>query len=573
MADPGVPNWKEKYLLALEEFEASHKKDQQRLDILRRGLVRVSLAADGLDNTLDEQLGELRSGLRGTHDIATMEPLVARLERTVVALEDRRKLEQKELLRLLDSHLEHCLTPNLSRQEKSDIKKLRKRLPDLVLSNGTNLDMWRQVQHVQDQIRRSLLARIEELNSQRGGFFSRLFASPEAEPVATSSPAIAAPTDAELANLDLVSEPPDHTEARTTPTPGNEPDSDAAELEPRLSRILCQLLEQLEVPPEFNVRKDKLVLRVQSTFAIDQLPDILDETTQLVASTRLMAQKEFEGFLVALHQRLLDVQEFLETAKRGEEASQRNQEKLDADVRKELKDIRVSVEGSDDVSRLRQEIEGMVNRIVSAVDSFRSEEKKRRSDVFDRIETLAQRMQSMEAEASELKSSLEAQRIEALRDALTELPNRAAYDEQIEREFSRWRRHGHPLSLCIVDIDHFKEINDSLGHLRGDKVLKLVAREMSRRVRSEDFVARYGGEEFVIIMPETDQQSALAAAEKIRSAVEECPFNFNNQRIPVTASFGVAAFVEGDTIENCFERADKALYRAKAQGRNRVEWG
>ena len=167
-----------------------------------------------------------------------------------------------------------------------------------------------------------------------------------------------------------------------------------------------------------------------------------------------MAQKEFEGFLVALHQRLLDVQEFLETAKRGEEASQRNQEKLDADVRKELKDIRVSVEGSDDVSRLRQEIEGMVNRIVSAVDSFRSEEKKRRSDVFDRIETLAQRMQSMEAEASELKSSLEAQRIEALRDALTELPNRAAYDEQIEREFSRWRRHGHPLALCIVDIDN-----------------------------------------------------------------------------------------------------------------------
>ena len=135
------------------------------------------------------------------------------------------------------------------------------------------------------------------------------------------------------------------------------------------------------------------------------------------------------------------------------------------------------------------------------------------------------------------------------------------------------RRHGRPLSICIVDIDLFKRINDTLGHLRGDKVLKLVAREISRRVRNEDFVARYGGEEFVIIMPETDQQSALAAAEKVRISIAECPFNFNNERFPVTASFGVAGFQEGDDIESCFERADKALYKAKAEGRNRVERG
>ncbi|MCB1764362.1 MAG: GGDEF domain-containing protein, partial [Gammaproteobacteria bacterium] len=213
--------------------------------------------------------------------------------------------------------------------------------------------------------------------------------------------------------------------------------------------------------------------------------------------------------------------------------------------------------------RLRHEIEGMVNRIVAAVDSFHHEEKQRRADVFGRIEQLAKRMESMEAEATELKSSLEAQRLEAMRDALTELPNRAAYDDAIEREYSRWRRHGRPLSICVVDIDHFKQINDSLGHLRGDKVLKLVAREISRRVRNEDFVARYGGEEFVILMPETDQQSAMAAAEKVRLAIAECPFNFNNERLLVTASFGVASFMEGDTIESCFERADRALYRAK----------
>lgn len=578
MAESGIQNWKEKYLVALEEFEASHKQDQQRLDILRRGLVRVSLAADGLDGSLDEQLAELRTSLRGSRDIRSLEPLINELERTVVALDDRRKQDHEALQDLLDGELERYLALDLPRQDKSAIRKLRKQLPELIASNGMQLTLWQQLAPLQEQIRRSLQDKIDQMNQNRRGLLSRLFRSGTADAAAETPGTVVADDDApesdeSLANLDQVN-------GLDVPLPLSV-DASAETvahinrqlLTERLSRILCNLLEHLEVPAEFFPRKEKLVDRVKSEFALDHLPDILDETTQLVASTRMMAQKEFEGFLVALHQRLLDIQQFLETAKAGEEQSLRNQERLDADVRKELKEIRTSVESGDDIGRLRFEIEGMVNRIVAAVDSFHQEEKQRRSEVFGRIEALAKRMESMETEASELKSSLEAQRLEAMRDALTELPNRAAYDDAIEREYSRWRRHGRPLSICVVDIDHFKQINDSLGHLRGDKVLKLVAREISRRVRNEDFVARYGGEEFVILMPETDQQSAMAAAEKVRLAIAECPFNFNNERLQVTASFGVAAFVEGDSIEACFERADRALYRAKANGRNQVERG
>ncbi|NPU90334.1 MAG: GGDEF domain-containing protein [Gammaproteobacteria bacterium] len=575
MAETGVQNWKEKYLSALEEFETSHKKDQQRLDLLRRGLVRVSLAADGLDKTLDHQLDELRSGLRGSRDINSLEPLVSQLERTIISLDDRRKDNHGELESLLDSQLEQCLPLDLPRQVKSDVKKLRKELPDLLANGGASLDLWKRFQQVQEQVRQHLVVRIDDLSANRGSFLSRLF-SGQQRPATDPAPEVMVGdrhveptryTPAQAQEFQL--EEPGQTDAVPRE---DESDADPHLLE-RLSRLLCNLLSQLEVPVEYSVRKEKLVDRIKSPFTLEHLPEFIDETTQLVASTRLTAQKEFESFLVALHQRLLDIQEFLVTAKQGEEKSLRNQEKLDADVRQELKEMRVSVAGTEDMGRLREEIEGMVNRIVAAVDSFHEEEKNRRDEVFGRIETLAKRMESMEAEASELKSSLEAQRMEALRDALTELPNRAAYDEQIEREFSRWRRHGRPLSICVVDIDHFKSINDSMGHLRGDKVLKLVAREVSRRVRSEDFVARYGGEEFIIIMPETDLQSAVAAAEKVRLAVAECPFNFNNERIPVTASFGVATFQDKDEIESCFERADKALYRAKAAGRNRVERG
>lgn len=592
MAEPGIQNWKEKYLTALEDFEASHKKDQQRLDILRRGLVRVSLAADGLDGPLDEQLAELRVCLRGNKDTLSLEPLIAQLERTVVALDDRRKQEQDALLSLLEKDLDLYLEMDLPRQDKSTIRKLRKDLPDLIASHGSHLTMWQDMQQVQERIHTSLQTRITELSQNRGSFLSRLFSSndtsrndtpksvaapvavtaidafpadnnaPESEPAPPPEPAPMADasdtSDAALANLDKVE--------------GSDISLDVA-LNQRLIHALSALLGHLDVPADYLTRKENLLQRVLGAFSLDLLPDLLDEAAQLVASTRMLAQKEFESFLLTLHQRLADIQQFLETARAGEEQSQRNQEKLDADVRKELMDIRGTMQGSEGINRLRDEIDGMVNRIVAAVDSFHSEEKKRRDDVFGRIELLGQRMESMEAEATQLKSSLEAQRLEALRDALTEMPNRAAYDEHIEREFSRWRRHGRPLSICVVDIDHFKQINDTLGHLRGDKVLKLVAREVSRRMRHEDFVARYGGEEFVIIMPETDQQAAILAAEKVRQAIAECPFNFNNEPFPVTASFGVAAFEEGDDIETCFERADKALYRAKAQGRNRVERG
>lgn len=572
MSDSNTLNWKDKYLTALEEFENSQQKDQLRLDLLRRGLVRVSLAADGLDPSLDEQLDEIRTALRGGRDIQTLEPVIAQLERTIMALDDRRKDEQDELRDLIDQQLENYLEMSLPRADKSTIKKLRKSLPQLLSGNGMQSDIIKGLNETHGQITTHLLERIEELGqNSKGSLLSRLFGSDQEAP-ATEEPVAADVLPAEEDyQVELTDPDLNSVQVAEQADPTNL--SDDPQLPNRLSRILCNLLEQLEVPADYTTRKEQLVDRVKSQFQLESLPEFLDETTQLVASTRMVAQKEFEGFLVALHQRLNDIQDFLVTARQGEEQSLQNQEKLDQDVRQELAEMRESVESSTELSKLKLGIESMVNRIVAAVDLFKSEETRRREEVYKHIESLGQRMASMEGEALELKNNLETQRMEALRDALTELPNRAAYDDCIEAEFSRWRRHGHPLSIAIIDIDHFKTINDTLGHLRGDKVLKLVAREISRRVRSEDFVSRYGGEEFMVIMPETDQQSAFAAMEKVRMAIEHCPFNFNQKRIPITASFGIATFAEGDEIETCFERADKALYRAKDNGRNRVERG
>jgi diguanylate cyclase len=499
MSESNALNWKEKYLSALEEFETSQNQDQQRLDLLRRGLVRVSLAADGLDESLDQQLDEMRTALRSGRDIKTLEPMVSQLESTIIALDDRRKDEHGEVQALIEGQLDKYLNLSLPRAEKSSIKKLRKTVSSLLSGNGMNPDIWKGLNQVHDQVTSHLMQRIDELSENKPGFLSRLLSSGKASDASIAEHNLDSESEqGDEIGISLEQMPPSKPE-NNVEVPVSSPSPEALDTESehtdmlnRLSQILCNLLDHLDVPVDFNIRKEKLVDRIKSPFELDHLPSLLDETTHLVASTRLMAQKEFEGFLVALHQRLNDIQEFLVTAREGEELSLQNQEKLDLDVRQELQEMRANVETSTDLGKLKFDIEDMVNRIVSAVDTFHTVEKQRRDEVYERIESLGQRMESMEAEATELKSSLEAQRLEALRDALTELPNRAAYDEQVNAEFTRWRRHNRPLSLAIIDIDYFKKINDTLGHLRGDKVLRLVAREIARRVRNEDFVARYG---------------------------------------------------------------------------------
>lgn len=135
---------------------------------------------------------------------------------------------------------------------------------------------------------------------------------------------------------------------------------------------------------------------------------------------------------------------------------------------------------------------------------------------------------------------------------------------------ARWRRYGGELLLAVLDVDLFKGINDRFGHLAGDKVLRLIAAELARRLRKTDFIARYGGEEFVVLLPSTPLDGGQQVLEALRRAVEACPFHFRGERVTITVSIGLAAFQAEEAPEQVFERADQALYRAKREGRNRL---
>ena len=158
-------------------------------------------------------------------------------------------------------------------------------------------------------------------------------------------------------------------------------------------------------------------------------------------------------------------------------------------------------------------------------------------------------------------------------DPLTEVLNRRALSERLTDEMERVRRYESTVSMLLIDLDHFKRINDSHGHLVGDDVLMEVAALLQRAVRAVDVVARYGGEEFVIVLPETSPFGATTFAERIRELIDAHPFTqVRGQPLHLTTSIGVASYPTPgiESLEDLFAAADQALYRAKAEGRNRV---
>ncbi|ROR32266.1 GGDEF domain-containing protein [Inmirania thermothiophila] len=172
-----------------------------------------------------------------------------------------------------------------------------------------------------------------------------------------------------------------------------------------------------------------------------------------------------------------------------------------------------------------------------------------------------------------LRNALRFRRLErcARLDALTGAGNRAALDEELRRQMDLARRGGHSLGLLMLDLDHFKEINDRLGHAAGDEVLRECAARIRGAMRRSDLLFRYGGEEFVILLPDAGCEAAVALAERIRRAVSARPFRLREETVRVTVSVGIACHRPGEPQAALLERADRALYAAKRAGRNRVE--
>ena len=218
---------------------------------------------------------------------------------------------------------------------------------------------------------------------------------------------------------------------------------------------------------------------------------------------------------------------------------------------------------------------GVVSELTEALNTIGSEDKSVDVAVFEAIsnmveanghlqERLEQAEQQIEAQAEQIQSH----ETEARTDSLTKLSNRRAFDTELSRRYAEWERKGTPLSLIILDIDHFKKFNDTHGHQAGDEVLRHVGKKLIEATRTMDLPCRYGGEEFAIVMPTTFAKDGIVVAERVRTSIEDSAIEFEGKVLKVTTSVGLAEIESEDDIKRILKRADDALYKSKEEGRN-----
>jgi diguanylate cyclase len=208
----------------------------------------------------------------------------------------------------------------------------------------------------------------------------------------------------------------------------------------------------------------------------------------------------------------------------------------------------------------------METEVKKVIDDTRAVEESHRQHEAQ-IAQISSELESIRSELAEVKQA-------SLIDSLTGISNRKSFDTRLEQTIGAAREDGSVLSLLLVDIDNFKLINDSYGHLVGDKVLRFVASTMKKNIKGNDVVARFGGEEFAVILPHTDLAGAYTVAEQIRQAISSSrlkDLHTGKAYSRVTVSVGIAGYGRNDLPNELVERADQALYAAKNGGRNRVE--
>ncbi|MFG0720122.1 GGDEF domain-containing protein [Pseudomonas sp. GLN_6] len=624
--------WKSKYLESLEQQEKLERRWEARLDLLRRGLVRSSLAAEGSDKSVDQCMQELRETLRRDDIDSGLAALIPRLEKAVLDSEKRRQDRIEQNISGVTNLTSQLLALEPPREVRKALKQFAKRIEERASQPRELPALLSELSSLQQQ---ALAAFDGDAATARPGLLQRLFGGKEtdaAAPVAEqptdapaplptaaaadpaqmsasealASPAAApavpalvetaealvmdaaaaehaspAPAPAPALALAAPVTPPAVAEAPAAPLAEGDPAYALPEIPepgysavaPHIGESLTSLLDELELPERHKPQGEALRQRVLGGLNWYELVAVLDDLAVLILAVTDSGQREFASYLKQLNERLASFLGTLTEAHEGYSESVESARTFNQELREQVSGLQASVQEAVDLHSLKQSLEARLDGLLNTVSEHQKHRDGREEEVAQRLQSLTQKVAEMEQEAQSFRDHLEEQRQKALIDPLTGLPNRAGWGERLELEMARWKRYGGELALAVLDIDHFKRINDGYGHLAGDKVLKIIAGELAKRLRKTDFIARFGGEEFVLLIPSTPLEGGRQLLQTLLDGVEQCPFHFRGERVTITLSAGLTSFVSGESSEKVFERADQALYRAKSGGRNRVELG
>jgi len=542
--------WKNKYLNLIDEHEALDKRFQDYTGQLRRALVRLSLVAEGRDPDLDSQLEAVRELLRKEH-LTGLTTILDKVDKGYERWQSHQETYKDQLAETMIG----IETGNeaLPKSLIAILKKARKQVrntdkAELLLTLVNVIAQWAEA--MADQIEST------PEDKKSGSWFSRIFASDEAAENASEE---GAQSDSGKPNYEI-------------PTEENQENNGLSSLTMEASNVLSGLISKLTLPNPEQPRALRLLNKTKAGLSWYELVPALEILSDLVISALGTEQEEFDAFLKSLNERLNQLQVWIGQGEQLEQKFSDASKDFDEKMRGHLDGLK-SVLATGNTQELKGSVSSQLDEVFATLDGFKLDQRGREIAFQQHIKALSQKIKDMDGELKHTKDQLNKSQMKAMMDSLTQLPNRGAYDMNIQKEYERFRRYGGDLSLIVCDVDKFKKINDNYGHQAGDKVLQLISRQVKKGTRDTDLIARYGGEEFVVILPETNSEQAMLVGEKIRQQVSNSPFHFKGERVQITVSCGIGVFEKGFRPEQVFDAADAALYKAKENGRNQCQLG
>ena len=455
-------------------------------ELLKRGLVRVSIAADGMDPLLDKRLKELRLALRNDAPPQMLAELMPDLERAVLAADAERQERLEKITKALRTLVRQFQKQPTSDEVTKALQQMAKRLDKPIEYTSSVPGLLDEVISLHASTRDSTP---DAAPSSSGGLWARLFGNSATEPSAQPD-----------ALTDYIT-PDDNTVNATeaTPAPAANPaggvlageEQHYSQVAAHIETILLNLLGELQVLDSHQTQCEQLRERVAKGLNWYELAAAMDELALLVMGAQQSRQADFERYLQQLNSRLAQFQGNIEQAHTSYSESREAGRALEGTIREQVQELHVDVRRATELESLKANVEAQLTSLLSNVEQSRQMREDQETLVAGQLETMVQRIQVM---------------------------------------------------------DHFKSINDRFGHLAGDKVLRLIAQQLSRRLRKSDFIGRFGGEEFVLLLPGTTQEQAHTALEALREGIEESPFHFKTERVTITISVGYTEFRPGDTL-------------------------
>ncbi len=337
--------------------------------------------------------------------------------------------------------------------------------------------------------------------------------------------------------------------------------------------VILGLLDRLSIVPGMNQKAKDIQKNIRAGISLNQWPNILDHIVQEVGTALQLIndeKSELEQFIVQVTEQLVEITGYISEDQKDQKTGFSDAQDFHQQMNDEVIKMHENVRSAENIESLKQVLDNNIHSLKDNIAGYLSRGKQRFSAAETRNKALSNQVVSMEKETQDLKKRLDENKKKLIFDTLTGIHNRMAYNDHLKSYMARWHRYNECFSYAILDIDHFKKVNDTYGHNTGDKVLKLVDSIMQKNIRESDTLFRIGGEEFVLILPNTSLDQAAPTIEKLRKAVSDSGFRFKEEKVTIHISAGLTQVNEQDTEESLFERADKGLYQAKETGRNKL---